>query len=212
MAAKLRRPSRALLRSARHRQDDDGVSARSRRPAVYADLSLVISKYIGETGRIWAGLRPGAAQNWILFFDEADALFGKRSGNRDAHDRYANQEVSYLRQRIETFDGIAILATNQKDNMDRSFARRFESIIYFAMPRVEERFRLWRQSFSPKARLEETVDLRKIAEQYELCGGSIMNVVRYASLQALEESGGLITLETLQQGIRREHAKEGKGS
>ena len=79
------------------------------------------------------------------------------------------------------------------------------------MPRVEERFRLWRQSFSSKARLEDTVDLRKIAEQYELCGGSIMNVVRFASLQALEESDGLITLETLQQGIRREHAKEGKG-
>jgi len=175
------------------------------------DLSLVVSKYIGETEKNLARVFDQAQhKGWILFFDEADALFGKRSETKDAHDRYANQEVAFLLQRIETFDGIAILASNQKGNIDQAFARRFESVIYFPMPRPEERLRLWRQSFSPKARLEESVDLDKIAAQYELCGGSIMNVVRYASLQTLESGSSTVTLETLQRGIRREHAKEGK--
>ena len=177
------------------------------------DLSLVVSKYIGETEKNLARVFDQAQhKGWILFFDEADALFGKRSETRDAHDRYANQEVSFLLQRIETFDGIAILASNQKENIDAAFARRFESIIYFPMPRPEERLRLWRQGFSPKARLEGSVDLGKIAAQYEMCGGTIMNVVRYASLQALESGSDLVTLESLQRGIRREHVKEGKGA
>jgi hypothetical protein len=175
------------------------------------DLSLVVSKYIGETEKNLARIFDQAQhKGWILFFDEADALFGKRTETHDAHDRYANQEVSFLLQRIEVFDGIAILASNQKENIDAAFARRFESIVYFPVPRAEERLRLWRQGFSPQARLEDTIDLKAIAAQYELCGGSIMNVVRYASLQALESGGSLVTLESLQHGIRREHAKEGK--
>ena len=177
------------------------------------DLSLVVSKYIGETEKNLARVFDQAQhKNWVLFFDEADALFGKRSGTQNANDRYANQEVSFLLQRIETFDGIAILASNLKDNLDTAFARRFESIIYFPVPRQEERLRLWQQGFSPKAQLDESVDLDQIATQYELCGGSIMNVVRYASLQALESGSSLVTLEALQRGIRREHNKEGKGA
>ena len=176
------------------------------------DLSLIVSKYIGETEKNLARVFDQAQhKGWILFFDEADALFGKRSETKDAHDRYANQEVAFLLQRIETFDGIAVLASNQKGNIDQAFARRFESVTYFPMPRPEERLRLWRQSFSPKARLEGSINLDKIATQYELCGGSIMNVVRYASLQALENGNSLVTLETLQRGIGRERAKEGKG-
>ena len=101
------------------------------------DLSLVVSKYIGETEKNLARVFDQAQhKGWILFFDEADALFGKRSETKDAHDRYANQEVSFLLQRIETFDGIAILASNLRDNIDEAFARRFESIIYFPMPRA----------------------------------------------------------------------------
>jgi len=177
------------------------------------DLSLVVSKYIGETEKNLARVFDQAQhKGWILFFDEADALFGKRSETRDAHDRYANQEISYLLQRIETFDGIAILATNLKANMDQAFARRFESVIYFPMPRREERLQLWRQGFSPKARFAESVDLDKVAAQYDLCGGAIMNVVRYASLQALETGGGLVTLDAIERGVRREQAKEGKGA
>jgi AAA+ superfamily predicted ATPase len=183
----------------------------TQREVYKVDLSLVVSKYIGETEKNLARVFDQAQhKGWILFFDEADALFGKRSETRDAHDRYANQEVSYLLQRIETFDGIAILASNQKENIDAAFARRFESIIYFPMPRHEERLQLWKQSFSSKARFEESIDLDKIAAQYEMCGGAIMNVVRYASLEALESSDGMVTLEAVQRGIRREHAKEGK--
>ena len=185
----------------------------TRREVYKVDLSLVVSKYIGETEKNLARVFDQAQhKGWILFFDEADALFGKRSETRDAHDRYANQEVSFLLQRIETFDGIAILASNQKENIDAAFARRFESIIYFPMPRAEERQRLWKQSFSPRAKLEQSLDLDRIAAQHELCGGAIMNVVRYASLQALESGDSVVTLEAVQRGIRREHAKEGKGA
>ncbi|XXY49182.1 ATP-binding protein [Sorangium sp. So ce269] len=175
------------------------------------DISLVVSKYLGETeknlGRVFD---QAERQGWILFFDEADALFGKRSETRDAHDRYANQQVSFLLQRIETFDGISILASNLRDNLDDAFARRFESIIYFPMPRAEERVRLWRQGFSPRARLDGSVDLEKIAREHELAGGAIMNVIRYASLQALREGGRPLTVEDLLQGIRKEYAKQGK--
>ncbi len=177
------------------------------------DLSLVVSKYIGETEKNLAKVFDQAQhKGWILFFDEADALFGKRSQTQSAHDRYANQEVSFLLQRIESFDGIAILASNRRENMDDAFARRFESIIYFPVPRSEERLRLWKQGFSAKAAFEETLDLNKIAQEYTLSGGSIMNVIRYASLQALKEGTGVIAADDVLQGIRKEYAKEGKQS
>ncbi len=176
------------------------------------DLSLVVSKYIGETEKNLAKVFDQAEhRNWILFFDEADALFGKRSETRDSHDRYANQEIAFLLQRVETFDGIAILASNLRENLDDAFARRFESIIYFPMPRPEERLILWRQGFSPKAQLEEAIDLDKLAKEHTLSGGAIMNVIRYASLQALQRDSEVILLEDVLQGIRREYAKESKG-
>jgi hypothetical protein len=176
------------------------------------DLSLVVSKYIGETEKNLSKVFDQAQnKGWILFFDEADALFGKRTETKDSHDRYANQEVSFLLQRIETFDGIAILASNRRENLDEAFARRFESIIYFPMPRPEERLRLWQQGFSKQSQLEKTLDLEKIAHEYTLAGGSIMNVIRYASLEALKNERTIIASEDVLQGIRREYAKEGKG-
>jgi SpoVK/Ycf46/Vps4 family AAA+-type ATPase len=176
------------------------------------DLSLVISKYIGETEKNLAKVFDQAQhKGWILFFDEADALFGKRSETKDAHDRYANQEVSFLLQRIEVFDGIAILASNRRENLDEAFTRRFESIIYFPLPRPEERLRLWRQGLSPKAVLAPEVDLAKIAREHALSGGAIMNVIRHASLQALERGSTVLRLDDVTQGIRKEYAKEGKG-
>jgi AAA+ superfamily predicted ATPase len=175
------------------------------------DLALVVSKYIGETEKNLAKVFDQAQhKGWILFFDEADALFGKRSETKDAHDRYANQEVAFLLQRIESFDGIAILASNRRENLDDAFARRFESIIYFPMPSPEERLRLWRQGFPAQARLAETLDLEKIAHEHALAGGAIMNVIRYASLQALKHGRDVIAGEDVLQGIRREYAKEGK--
>ncbi|HAE59520.1 MAG TPA: AAA family ATPase [Anaerolineae bacterium] len=175
------------------------------------DLSLIVSKYIGETEKN-LGKVFDQAQNkgWILFFDEADALFGKRSETKDSHDRYANQEVSFLLQRIETFDGIAILASNRRENLDDAFARRFESIIYFPIPRPEERLRLWQQGFSKQSQLDQALDLEKISHEHTLAGGSIMNVIRYASLEALKNERTMIASEDVLQGIRREYAKEGK--
>jgi len=176
------------------------------------DLSLTISKYIGETEKNLSKIFDMASShNWILFFDEADALFGKRTQVQDAHDRYANQEVSYLLQRVETFNGIVILATNMKNNIDEAFSRRFESMVQFQMPRPQERSLLWQKGFSEKAHkaLGEDVDLNDLAMQYELSGASIMNVIRYVSLLSIE-SKKLIFKNDLIAGIRREFAKEGK--
>ena len=158
-----------------------------------------------------AGVRPGAARRLeSCCSTKADALFGKRTETHDAHDRYADQEIAFLLQRIETFDGIAILASNLRDNIDDSFARRFESIIYFPLPRPEGRERLWRQGFSPKATLETDLNLNGIAHDYPLSGGPIMNAIRVASLRALTEKGRPIGRDDVVGAIRRELAKEGR--
>ncbi len=175
------------------------------------DLSMIISKYIGETEKNLAKVFDKAEnKRWILFFDEADALFGKRTDVSSSKDRFANQEVSYLLQRIEVFDGIVILASNLKSNIDEAFTRRFESMVYFPLPKPLERLRLWKAAFSVKSQLQEGVDLQGIAQKYEMSGGSIMNVVRYASLQALKRKSNIITQDDLIIGIGREFAKEGK--
>jgi len=175
------------------------------------DLSMVVSKYIGETEKNLAkAFRQAESKGWILFFDEADALFGKRTETRSAHDRYANQEVAYLLQRIESFDGIVILASNFRENVDEAFTRRFEAIIEFPVPGAEERLQIWQQAISSQAELAPEVDLGEIARRYELTGGAIMNAVRYASLEALRLGGNVITLGSIQQGVRRELVKEGK--
>lgn len=183
----------------------------SEREVYYIDLSMVISKYIGETEKnLEKVFEQAEHKDWILFFDEADALFGKRTKITDAHDRYANQEVSYLLQRVENYYGVVILATNLRSNMDEAFTRRFQSIIHFPMPKQEERYRIWNQGFSPKTRLAEDVGLRRIAAEYELSGGSIMNVIRYATLMALCQQERIIRLTDIEEGIRKELQKEGK--
>jgi SpoVK/Ycf46/Vps4 family AAA+-type ATPase len=169
-----------------------------------------VSKYIGETEKNLAAVLDRAEQRqWLLVFDEADALFGKRSETRDAHDRYANQEIAYLLQRLETFQGVVILATNLPANLDGAFLRRFESVVYFPLPGPEQRLRLWREAFSPLAQLE--VDLEALAERYELSGGLILNVVRRVSLQAIARGNNEILEAHLLRAIRRELEKEGKG-
>ncbi|MEI2455322.1 MULTISPECIES: ATP-binding protein [Lysobacter] len=175
------------------------------------DLSMVVSKYIGETEKNLAGLFDRAERkDWILFFDEADALFGKRTQVRDAHDRYANQEVSFLLQRIETFEGLAILASNLAGNVDEAFARRFEHIVNFPMPRQGERLLIWQKGLPPAASLEPGIDLARIATRYELSGGMIMNVIRYVSMQAISRDERVLRLQDFLDGIRREYAKENK--
>ncbi len=175
------------------------------------DLSMIISKYIGETEKNLSRIFDMAEnKNWILFFDEADALFGKRTKVEDSHDRYANQEISYLLQRIEDFNGVVILASNLKTNIDAAFLRRFQSVIHFPMPKPLERLRIWKAAFSPKAIPENNTDLEKIADKHEISGGTIMNVVRYASLKALSRNDRIILKDDLEEAIRREFLKEGR--
>lgn len=152
------------------------------------DLSMIVSKYIGETEKNLAKVFDLAEnRNWILFFDEADALFGKRTSTNTSNDRHANQEVAYLLQRIEDFPGTVILATNLKSNIDEAFSRRFQSIIYFPMPSEELRAELWR-SMLPKEWLgDDAEELIATAAQSELSGGSIANVVRKCALQLVNK-------------------------
>ena len=175
------------------------------------DLSMIISKYIGETEKNLGNLFDRAAnKDWILFFDEADALFGKRTGVKDAHDKYANQEVSYLLQRTEDYPGLVILASNYKNNIDDAFARRFQSFIYFPLPKSAERLAIWENSFPGKAQLHERIDLPFISKKYELTGANIMNIVQYACLRALNRKNMIIYEEDLLKGIEKEFFKEGK--
>ena len=175
------------------------------------DLSMVVSKFIGETEKNLAGLFDRAEhKDWILFFDEADALFGKRTQVRDAHDRYANQEVSFLLQRIESYNGLVILASNLAGNVDEAFARRFEHLIHFPMPRQSERALLWKKGMPGPASLEPGTDLTQLAARYELSGGMIMNVIRHASLKAIARDESIVRQQDLVDGIRRELAKESR--
>lgn len=175
------------------------------------DLSMVVSKYIGETEKNLSNIFDQAEnKNWILFFDEADALFGKRTQTSSSNDRHANQEVSYLLQRVEDFPGLVILATNFKANVDEAFSRRFQSMIYFPLPGPEQRKQLWKQSFSTKTIFADNVNIDEIAKKYELAGGAIINVVRYCTLKALKRGDNSIMNEDILAGIRREFGKDGK--
>ncbi|MEK7253718.1 MAG: ATP-binding protein, partial [Bacteroidota bacterium] len=166
---------------------------------------------IGETEKNLASLFARAEnKDWILFFDEADALFSKRTNVRDAHDKYANQEVSYLLQRVENYDGLVILATNFKSNLDDAFIRRFQAVVHFPMPRANERLLIWQKAFPDKISLHQQLSLASIAHKYELSGAEIMNVVQFCCLQALDRQATVIEEGDLVNGIRREFQKEGK--
>lgn len=175
------------------------------------DLSQVVSKYIGETEKNLEKVFTKAEyKDWILFFDEADALFGKRSNVQNAHDKYANQEVSYLLQRVEDFPGLIILASNFKSNMDAAFIRRFNAIIHFPMPDNEERFTIWQASIPEKADFTDDVDLMAISKKYELSGSAIVSVIHYASLQTIYRNSTMISNDDIIEGIKREYEKEDK--
>jgi hypothetical protein len=174
------------------------------------DLSQVVSKFIGETEKNMANIFDQAEnKNWILFFDEADALFGKRTATSDSKDRHANQEVAYLLQRVEDFAGVVVLATNLKANMDVAFTRRFQSIIYFPAPNVEQRHQLWLNSFR-NVKKDKDVDFSVVANDYKITGGSIINVLRYCSLNALRRGSDSVCMEDITDGIKKELRKEGK--
>ncbi|MDB5086632.1 MAG: ATPase family associated with various cellular [Mucilaginibacter sp.] len=175
------------------------------------DLSMVVSKYIGETEKnLEKVFKKAENKNWILFFDEADALFSKRTSISDSNDKYANQEVAYLLQRLEDYPGLVILASNMRNNVDEAFTRRLNSIIHFQKPQGRERLRIWSAGFSAECIPPDSDHLQQIAHQHELSGGSIMNVIQYASLMALNRGDKKIEVDDIILGIKKEFKKEGK--
>lgn len=181
----------------------------TKKPVYRIDLSTVVSKYIGETEKHLSNLFDRAAnKDWILFFDEADAIFGKRTNVRDAHDKYANQEVSYLLQRVESHPGLVILASNFKDNIDEAFTRRFQSLCPFELPGEKERKEIWLKNTPEKLELSDDIDLDAIARKYDLSGSNIVNIIQYCSLQVLHQKTNVLTRILLMEGIKREYLKE----
>lgn len=172
------------------------------------DLSAVVSKYIGETEKNLARLFDLAEnKRWILFFDEADALFGKRINSQSSNDMFANQQVSYMLQRIEDFNGLVILASNFKNNIDDAFLRRFQSVIYFPKPNSMLRLALWQKYFSDFD--VSGIPLEKIADEYDISGGSIINVLRHCAIACAVRSSKVVLEADLIKGIRKEFLKEG---
>ena len=174
------------------------------------DLSSVVSKYIGETEKNLSAIFEEAhLSNAVLFFDEADALFGKRSEVKDAHDRYANLEVAYLLQQLETYEGVAILATNLRQNLDEAFTRRLSFLVDFPFPEREYRELLWRAHFPEQAPVARDVNLTHLADRFPLAGGNIRNAA-IASAYLAAADGGTITMAHVRHAIRREHQKMGR--
>jgi hypothetical protein len=174
------------------------------------DLATVVSKYIGETERNLDRIF-GAAEgsNAILFFDEADALFGKRSEVKDAHDRYANIEVSYLLQRMEIYPGAVVLATNYRQNIDEAFLRRLDFAIEFPLPEAADRVRIWRRLLPRAAPIGPDVDVDALAERFELSGGAIRNCSLSAAFMAADD-GGRIEMRHLVRAVAAEYRKNGR--
>ena len=174
------------------------------------DLSGVVSKYIGETEKNLDRIFTAAENaNAILLFDEADALFGKRSEVRDSHDRYANIEVSYLLQKMEQFEGITILATNLRQNLDEAFVRRLAFTVHFPSPGEADRRRIWEGIWPSAVPLGQDVDLAFLARQFKLTGGNIKNIALAAAFLAAR-NGTVISQTHLLQATRREFQKLGK--
>jgi ATP-dependent 26S proteasome regulatory subunit len=174
------------------------------------DLSAVVSKYIGETEKNLDQIFDAAkAGNVVLFFDEADSLFGKRSEVKDARDRYANIEVSYLLQRLEAYDGVVTLATNFEKNIDEAFLRRIHVRIEFAIPDEAERKTIWEHNLPTGAPVAADVDLGFLAQRFELSGGSIRNAALHAAFLAAS-GDGIIDMASLVGGVAREYMKLGR--
>lgn len=174
------------------------------------DLSCVVSKYIGETEKNLNKIfKEAETSNAILFFDEADAIFGKRSEVKDAHDRYANIEVAYLLQKMEEYDGIVILATNLLKNMDDAFVRRIHFSVEFPFPNDESRLRIWKSIFPEEAPRDEDLDYEFLARKFKLSGGNIKNIVLSSAFFAAENSGK-IKMKHIIMSTKKEFHKMGK--
>ena len=174
------------------------------------DLSQVVSKYIGETEKnLQRIFQEAESSNAILFFDEADALFGRRTAVGDAHDRYANIEVSYLLQRMEEYAGLIILASNLRENMDGAFVRRLRFIVEFPFPDQASRQRIWQIHLPAQAPRSATLDFTLLANKFQLAGGNIKNIVLRAAFLAAN-NGGVIGMEQVLHAARREYEQIGR--
>jgi AAA+ superfamily predicted ATPase len=174
------------------------------------DLSGIVSKYIGETEKNLERIFGEAqSSNAVLFFDEADAIFGKRSEVKDAHDRYANIEISYLLQRMEAYDGVTILATNLRANLDEAFTRRLQFAVDFPFPEEDYRLRIWQTLFPPDVPREPDLDFGLLARRFKLPGGNIRNIIVSAAYLAAAD-GGRVAMKHLLHGTRRELQKMGR--
>ncbi len=179
-------------------------------PLYRVDLSTILSKYIGETEQNIEKLFVRAeALNVVLLFDEAEGLFSKRNESKDSHDRFANLQVGFLLQRIETYPGLAILSTNLLGNIDKAFLRRFRVMIEFPFPTSEDRLKLWKQIFPADVRLDPDVDLQVLADKAAIAGGHIRNAAIGAAFLAAED-GTNIKMNHLVKAVKREYDKLGK--
>ncbi|MDR0371851.1 MAG: ATP-binding protein [Prevotellaceae bacterium] len=175
------------------------------------DLSMIVSKYIGDTEKNLAKIFDKAEhQYWILFFDEADALFGQRTETQSSNDRHANQEVAYLLQRIEDFPGTVILASNLKENIDEAFFRRFQSALYFPMPDERLRYQLWQKMLPGEWLPADADEFLQQAAKHKLSGGSMVNVIQHCAIGLFDKESPKLSPEQLKQAIVREQAKDGK--
>ncbi|MCP4117238.1 MAG: ATP-binding protein [Desulfobacteraceae bacterium] len=182
------------------------LAGRLNLPMFRIDLSQVVNKYIGETEKNLKKVFDTAdVSDMILFFDEADALFGRRTEVKDAHDRYANLEISYMLERMERFKGMAILATNRKKDLDPAFMRRLRFIVDFPLPGLEQRRAIWRQVI-PGALDGSGIDLDFLARQFPLAGGHIRSIVFNACLQGADGEMRL-TMERIIVAVKREYDK-----
>jgi SpoVK/Ycf46/Vps4 family AAA+-type ATPase len=178
-------------------------------PLYKIDLSQVADKYIGETEKHLRKIFDFADENeLILFFDEADSLFGKRSEVKDSKDRYANMEISYILQRVEQFNGVAILATNLRENMDSAFIRRMKYVIEFPMPNKDMREQIWKNSFSENVPTGN-IDYEFLSEKFELSGGNIKNIILTATFLAAGKNEAVGMIHILE-AVKNEYYKYNK--
>jgi SpoVK/Ycf46/Vps4 family AAA+-type ATPase len=174
------------------------------------DLSVVISKYIGETEKNLAQIfNEAETANAILFFDEADALFGKRSEVKDSHDRYANIEISYLLQKMEEYEGVSILTSNLRQNMDDAFVRRVAFTVHFPLPEEPSRLAIWQKIWPSDTPREPDLDFEFLARHFRFSGGNIKNIALAAAYLAAED-GQIVTMRQLIRATKEELLKMGK--
>ena len=186
------------------------IASQTGTPLLKVNIAEVVSKWVGETEKnLDEAFREATSSHAVLFFDEADALFGKRGEVRHGVDRYANLEVSHLLQRLEEHDGLVILASNLKDNIDSAFIRRFHVVLHFPRPEEAERRRIWEITFPKQTPLDKQVDLSNLS-RLDMTGAGIVGAARTAALLAAQESVDRITMSHIVRGIARQFRREAR--